>query len=181
MLAFDSISRLADTKIFDLQCQRKKRKEKMGSRNLREEKGRERKTKTWRWRIIFKHTTEDDCSTWKKLRRYSFGERINNETNGVNNTRCKLREKEEDKGSKRRFVGDWSNMAEEGGKKRRFRAVNDLKAVIHISEEMLWMLFRMQTWFVRAIAILDAPRPTLDSRIRGTGSMVRAGMARTRY
>lgn len=46
MLAFDSISRLADTKIFDLQCQRKKRKEKMGSRNLREEKGRERKTKT---------------------------------------------------------------------------------------------------------------------------------------
>lgn len=43
MLAFDSISRLADTKIFDLQCWRKKkRKEKMGSRNLREEKGREK-------------------------------------------------------------------------------------------------------------------------------------------
>lgn len=40
------------------------------------------------------------------VRRYSFGERINNETNGANNTRCKLREKEEDKGSKRRFVGD---------------------------------------------------------------------------
>lgn len=42
MLAFDSISRLADTKIFDLQCQRKKRKEKMGSRNLREKKEREK-------------------------------------------------------------------------------------------------------------------------------------------
>lgn len=43
MLAFDSISRFADTRIFDLQCRRKKkRKEKMGSRNLREEKGREK-------------------------------------------------------------------------------------------------------------------------------------------
>lgn len=43
MLAFDSISRLADTRTFDLQCRRKKkRKEKMGSRNLREEKGREK-------------------------------------------------------------------------------------------------------------------------------------------
>lgn len=43
MLAFDSISRLADTRIFDLQCRRKKkRKEKMGSRNLREKKEREK-------------------------------------------------------------------------------------------------------------------------------------------
>lgn len=29
----------------------------------------------------------------------------------------------------------------------------------YISEEMVWMLSRMQTRFVRAIAILDAARP----------------------